>query len=63
MDTSPNTVRLPSVLSLSHVDSCLTNKLFFRSIQNWVEDLYWKQCDFNYPGVSDAMVRVVVNLC
>lgn len=27
------------------------------SIQNWVEDLYWKQCDFNYPNVSDAMVH------
>ncbi|KAL3812824.1 hypothetical protein ACJIZ3_014092 [Penstemon smallii] len=28
-----------------------------RSIQNWVEDLYWKQLDINYPGVDDAMVH------
>ncbi|KAL8100333.1 lipase-like [Apium graveolens] len=27
------------------------------SIQNWIEDLYWKQLDCNYPGTSDAMVH------
>ncbi|MQL96699.1 hypothetical protein Taro_029381 [Colocasia esculenta] len=27
------------------------------SIQNWVEDLFWKQLDLNYPEVSDAMVH------
>uniref|UniRef100_A0A1D1Y170 Lipase n=1 Tax=Anthurium amnicola TaxID=1678845 RepID=A0A1D1Y170_9ARAE len=27
------------------------------SIQNWIEDLFWKQLDLNYPGVSDAMVH------
>ncbi|CAH9091548.1 unnamed protein product [Cuscuta epithymum] len=27
------------------------------SIQNWVEDLYWKQLDINYPGMDDAMVH------
>ncbi|CAH9087703.1 unnamed protein product [Cuscuta europaea] len=27
------------------------------SIQNWVEDLYWKQLDLNYPGMDDAMVH------
>ncbi|XP_074307139.1 lipase-like [Silene latifolia] len=27
------------------------------SIQNWVEDLYWKQLDLNYPDMSDAMVH------
>lgn len=27
------------------------------SIQNWVEDLYWKQLDIDYPGVDNAMVR------
>ncbi|CBI26104.3 unnamed protein product, partial [Vitis vinifera] len=27
------------------------------SIQNWVEDLYWKQLDLNYPGMPDAMVH------
>lgn len=26
------------------------------SIQNWVEDLYWKQLDIDYPGVDCAMV-------
>ncbi|XP_039166643.1 uncharacterized protein LOC104415068 [Eucalyptus grandis] len=26
-------------------------------IQNWVEDLYWKQLDINYPGISVAMVH------
>ncbi|KAL3727595.1 hypothetical protein ACJRO7_032348 [Eucalyptus globulus] len=25
-------------------------------IENWVEDLYWKQLDINYPGISVAMV-------
>ncbi|XP_047983649.1 lipase [Salvia hispanica] len=27
------------------------------SIQNWVEDLFWKQLDINYPGVDGAMVH------
>lgn len=27
------------------------------SIQNWIEDLFWKQLDINYPGMSDAMVH------
>ncbi|GAB2275438.1 hypothetical protein Dimus_010195 [Dionaea muscipula] len=27
------------------------------SIQNWVEDLYWKQLDLNYPNMPDAMVH------
>ncbi|XP_028114357.1 lipase isoform X2 [Camellia sinensis] len=27
------------------------------SIQNWVEDLYWKQLDLNYPSMPDAMVH------
>ncbi|OIV91940.1 hypothetical protein TanjilG_23201 [Lupinus angustifolius] len=27
------------------------------SLQNWVEDLYWKQHDINYPGMDDAMVH------
>ncbi|CAA0814274.1 alpha/beta-Hydrolases superfamily protein [Striga hermonthica] len=27
------------------------------SIQNWVEDLYWKQLDIDYPGVDGAMVH------
>jgi hypothetical protein len=26
------------------------------SMQNWVEDLYFKELDLNYPGVTDAMV-------
>lgn len=29
------------------------------SLQNWIEDLYWKQLDINYPGMDDAMVRVL----
>ncbi|KAF5738700.1 Alpha/beta-Hydrolases superfamily protein [Tripterygium wilfordii] len=28
-----------------------------QSIQNWIEDLYWKQLDLNYPGMPDAMVH------
>lgn len=35
----------------------LMNDLHAYSIQNWVEDLYWKQLDLNYPGMPDAMVR------
>ncbi|KAK7331334.1 hypothetical protein VNO77_25556 [Canavalia gladiata] len=27
------------------------------SLQNWIEDLYWKQHDINYPGMADAMVH------
>ncbi|XP_038875188.1 lipase isoform X2 [Benincasa hispida] len=27
------------------------------SIQNWIEDLYWKQLDLMYPGMPDAMVH------
>ncbi|PKA57650.1 Phospholipase A(1) DAD1, chloroplastic [Apostasia shenzhenica] len=27
------------------------------SIQNWIEDLYWKQLDLNYPGLPGAMVH------
>ncbi|KAL8162805.1 hypothetical protein V2J09_014294 [Rumex salicifolius] len=27
------------------------------NLKNWVEDLYWKQLDLNYPGMSDAMVQ------
>ncbi|KAJ6722064.1 ALPHA/BETA-HYDROLASES SUPERFAMILY PROTEIN [Salix viminalis] len=27
------------------------------SIQNWIEDLYWKQLDIDYPGMADAMVH------
>lgn len=29
---------------------------YFCSIQNWIEDLFWKQLDLNYPGMPDAMV-------
>ncbi|XP_027365731.1 lipase-like isoform X2 [Abrus precatorius] len=28
-----------------------------RSLQNWIEDLYWKQHEINYPGMDDAMVH------
>ncbi|XP_052206614.1 lipase-like isoform X3 [Diospyros lotus] len=28
-----------------------------RSLQNWIEDLYWKQLDLNYPGMPNAMVH------
>ncbi|KAH7856468.1 hypothetical protein Vadar_001710 [Vaccinium darrowii] len=27
------------------------------SIQNWIEDLYWKQLDIDYPDMPDAMVH------
>lgn len=30
------------------------------SIQNWVEDLFWKQLDLDYPGMPDAMVFITV---
>ncbi|CAL5415779.1 unnamed protein product [Camellia sinensis] len=30
-----------------------------RSLQNWIEDLYWKQLDLNYPGMPDAMVCIM----
>lgn len=34
---------------------------FDYSIQNWVQDLYWKQLDINYPGMDDAMVIAISN--
>ena len=33
-------------------------ELHVYSIMNWIEDLYWKQLDLNYPGMSDAMVCI-----
>ncbi|CAJ2658587.1 unnamed protein product [Trifolium pratense] len=27
------------------------------SLQNWIEDLYWKQHEINYPDMDDAMVH------
>lgn len=27
------------------------------SVQNWIEDLFWKQLDIKYPGMPDAMVH------
>ncbi|KAJ8490596.1 hypothetical protein OPV22_012317 [Ensete ventricosum] len=27
------------------------------SMRNWIEDLFWKQLDLNYPGVQGAMVN------
>ncbi|KAM0962785.1 hypothetical protein ACFX2A_022343 [Malus domestica] len=27
------------------------------SIQNWIEDLFWKQLDLDYPGMPDSMVH------
>ncbi|CAH1415038.1 unnamed protein product [Lactuca virosa] len=27
------------------------------SIQNWIEDLFWKQLDFEYPGCTDGKVH------
>ncbi|KAF3636986.1 putative chromatin-remodeling complex ATPase chain-like [Capsicum annuum] len=27
------------------------------SLQNWIEDLYWKQLDISYPGMEGAMVH------
>ncbi|XP_039136868.1 lipase-like isoform X2 [Dioscorea cayenensis subsp. rotundata] len=27
------------------------------SVQNWIEDLFWKQLDLNYPQMPDAMVH------
>lgn len=32
------------------------------SIQNWIEDLYWKELDCDYPGASDAKVCLAMNL-
>jgi hypothetical protein len=29
------------------------------SIQNWIEDLLWKQLDLDYPGMPEAMVSNV----
>lgn len=34
--------------------------LQFCSIQNWIEDLFWKQLDLNYPEMPDAMVGAII---
>jgi hypothetical protein len=31
------------------------------SMQNWAEDLYFKQLDVKYPGVTDAMVQIFIS--
>ena len=33
--------------------------LLFFSIQNWIEDLFWKQLDLDYPGMPEAKVSMV----
>lgn len=30
-------------------------------MQNWAEDLYFKQLDLNYPDVTDAMVGDILS--
>uniref|UniRef100_A0A7C9CJ83 Triacylglycerol lipase n=2 Tax=Opuntia streptacantha TaxID=393608 RepID=A0A7C9CJ83_OPUST len=35
----------------------LTVMYIVNSIQNWIEDLYWKQLDLKYPDMPDAMVH------
>lgn len=37
-------------------------KMLLYSLQNWIEDLYWKQHEINYPGMDDAMVCAVKGL-
>jgi hypothetical protein len=32
--------------------------LQFISIQNWIEDLLWKQLDLDYPGMPEARVSI-----
>ena len=32
------------------------------SIQNWIEDFYWKQLDLNYPRMPVAMVLEMMSL-
>jgi len=39
------------------VHTCLA--LVLRSMQNWAEDLYFRELDLNYPGVTDAMVQAI----
>ncbi|KAI5007415.1 hypothetical protein ZWY2020_050860 [Hordeum vulgare] len=35
-----------------------------KSIQNWIEDLFWKQLDFDYSGMSEAKVyRAMASFC
>ena len=34
----------------------------FLSIQNWIEDLLWKQLDLDYPGMPEAMVSIAEGL-
>lgn len=43
-------------------ESWLTRRLLVGisgSVQNWAEDLYFRQLDLNYPGVTDAMEGII----
>lgn len=42
--------------------TCLNNIYYVCSIQNWIEDLFWKQLDFDYPGCTDGKVHVAIVL-
>lgn len=35
---------------------------FVCSIQNWIEDMHWKQLDVSYPCMHDAMVSQYTSL-
>lgn len=38
-------------------DLVLIDFILVCSIQNWAEDIYFRELDLHYPGVIDAMVR------
>lgn len=47
-------------LSIKNWNPVNPNVLLFCSMQNWAEDLYFKELDLNYPGVTDAMVGLSI---
>ena len=40
----------------------VVTSIYVYSIQNWVEDFYWKQLDLNYPRLPVAMVLEMMSL-
>lgn len=48
-----------NIKSMSCYSCAIILLLQILSIQNWIEDLFWKQLDLDYPGMPEAKVSIV----
>ena len=53
----PNSISILLCFTIFRLLLSYDSLAFIFSIQNWMEDLYFKQLDLNYPGVTGAMVN------